>query len=158
MAEQDQKKIDRLRENGTFNPNASGVRDELFLSSDFFDPCDLMQVKYEILRKVSQENCTVTEAVDLFGISRPYYYKLKATFNESGMNGLRPQKRGPKGAFKLSGEVARFIDQLIVEKPTPSNPQITQQIAERFEVNIHPRTIEGYRKGQKKSGGKRCNE
>jgi transposase len=158
MSDQDKKKIAHLLETETFNPNAASVTDELFLNYDFFDPHDLMQVKYEMLRKVSEENCPVTEAVELFGISRPYYYKLKAAFAERGMSGLQPQKRGPKGAYKLTAEITPFIDQRLAENPRADNTGIAQQIAQHFEVKIHPRSIDRYRKGQKKSHPGSSNE
>ena len=42
-----------LKEHGCLNPHAERVRDELFLSNPFFDPRDLLQVRYEMLRRVS---------------------------------------------------------------------------------------------------------
>src|SRR4051812_49751372 len=35
---------------GTLNPRADDVRDPAFVDSEFFDPRDLVQVKYEMLR------------------------------------------------------------------------------------------------------------
>ena len=37
-----------LRQTDTLNPRADRVTDELFSGSDFFDPNDLLQVKYEM--------------------------------------------------------------------------------------------------------------
>ena len=44
-----------LRESGTLNPRAKQVRDQLFLEDSFFDPLDLTQVKYEMLRRVQRD-------------------------------------------------------------------------------------------------------
>ena len=41
-----------LQQQGVLNPNAAQVKDPLFQSSDFFDAEDLVQVKYEMLRRV----------------------------------------------------------------------------------------------------------
>lgn len=150
MQEQDQKKMNYLKENGTFNPNASVVKDELFTKDIFFDSRDIVQVKYEMLRKISKENCSVKKVVYLFGISRPYYYKLKDAFDKKGIAGLLPVKRGPKGAFKFTDDIAMFINRIVEEEPTLTNHQIAQKIEAQFKIIIHPRTIERKRKGQKK--------
>src|SRR5262247_504637 len=41
-----------LRHQGTLNPRPQDVRHPLFRDSDFFDPDDMIQVKYEMLRHV----------------------------------------------------------------------------------------------------------
>jgi hypothetical protein len=46
----DQDKRKTLRQQGTLNPRPQDVRHALFLDSDFFDPDDMVQVKYEMLR------------------------------------------------------------------------------------------------------------
>ena len=51
-----------LRQTGTLNPRADRVTDELFTGSDFFDPNDLLQVKYEMLRRVHSDGFTVRRA------------------------------------------------------------------------------------------------
>ena len=47
-----------LRQTGTLNPRPDRVTDELFAGSDFFDPNDLLQVKYEMLRRVHSDDFT----------------------------------------------------------------------------------------------------
>jgi hypothetical protein len=47
-------KTQALRQSGTFNPRPQDVRDELFQEKEFFDARDLVQVKYEMLRRVSK--------------------------------------------------------------------------------------------------------
>lgn len=153
MPEQDKGKADYLKESATFNPNASSVKDELFVDNAFFDPHDIVQVKYEMLRRVSKEECSVKDTVRLFGMSRQYYYKLKAAFDQSGMTGLLPSKRGPRGAFKVKDEIVGFIESILIEDPDLSNQQIAQKVEDRFKVTLHPRTIERKRKGQKKRKG-----
>ena len=80
------------------------MSDPKFLQSDFFDPRDVVQVKYEMLRRVSVDNVSVTEASDEYGVSRPTYYQAKASFETAGVAGLVPKKRGPRGPHKLQGE------------------------------------------------------
>jgi hypothetical protein len=51
MATDVQSKQQTLRANGTLNPHPDKIRDSLFLRDDFFDACDLLQVKYEMVRR-----------------------------------------------------------------------------------------------------------
>jgi hypothetical protein len=46
-----------LEQSGTANPHAQDVRDPAFVDSDFFDPRDLIQVKYEVLRRCTFGDC-----------------------------------------------------------------------------------------------------
>ena len=64
-------KFRTLQRQGTLNPRPMTVRDALFLEDDFFDPRDLVQVKYEMLRRVRTEGNSVTDAATNFGFSRP---------------------------------------------------------------------------------------
>jgi len=106
-----------LLEEGTLNPAPEKVHDPKFLDSEFFDPHDIVQVKYEMLRRVSVENASVTNATGVYGVSRPTYYQTKASFDESGIAGLVPKKRGPRGPHKLQGEVLAFIQGQLVARP-----------------------------------------
>ena len=102
-------KADALREEGTLNPAPEKVRDPKFQEGEFFDPRDVVQVKYEMLRRVSVEKASVTDATDEYGVSRPTYYQAKANFDEAGIAGLVPKKRGPRGPHKIQGEVLAFL-------------------------------------------------
>jgi len=48
-------KAEALREHGVLNPKPEAVRDELFQKYDFFDTRDLLQVKYEMVRRVKKD-------------------------------------------------------------------------------------------------------
>src|ERR1700686_4001909 len=65
--------IKALLEEGTLNPSPGKVRDPMFQENEFFDPRDLVQVKYEMLRRVSVEKASVTGATNEYGVSRPTY-------------------------------------------------------------------------------------
>jgi hypothetical protein len=67
-------KLQTLQQQGTLNPRPEDVRDELFLQNGFFDPRDLVQVKYEMLCRVETDGKSVTEAATRFGFSRPSFY------------------------------------------------------------------------------------
>jgi len=102
-------KAEALLDEGTLNRAPEKVRDPKFREGEFFDPRDAVQVKYEMLRRVSIENAPVTEASDEYGVSRPTYYQAKANFDEAGVAGLVPKKRGPHGPHKIRGEVLTFL-------------------------------------------------
>jgi len=89
-------KRDLLRQQGALNRRVAAVTDELFQQSEFFDPADSVQVKYEMLRQVQVEGQPVSEAARAFGFSRPSFYQVQAAFDESGLPGLLPHKRGPQ--------------------------------------------------------------
>ena len=46
------RKLNALRAHDSLNPRPEAVKDELFVTMDFFDPNDLLQVKYELVRRV----------------------------------------------------------------------------------------------------------
>jgi hypothetical protein len=62
-----------LRETRSLNPRPEAVTDSRFASpgaAGFFDPRDLAQVKYEMVRAVRVEKMPVTAAAAGFGLSR----------------------------------------------------------------------------------------
>src|SRR6266849_2505781 len=79
-----------LAETRCLNPHPGQVRDPAFLSSDFFDARDLVQVKYEMVRRVKAGGAAVTEAAAAFGYSRPSYYQPRRVMN-SGSAGSPPR-------------------------------------------------------------------
>lgn len=131
-----------LRQEGSFNPRYREVKDELFLEKDFFDPRDIVQVKYEMLRRVRSEGQTVTQASGAFGFSRLSYYQAQSAFDEGGLPGLVPRKRGPQGAHKLTDEVMVFIEQALTNDRSLLARDLAALVEERFGVRVHPRTIE----------------
>src|SRR5258708_28022350 len=88
------------------NPHPEQVRDPAFLSSDFFDARDVVQVKYEMVRKVKADGAPVTAAAAAFGYSRPSYYEAAAALDRSGLEGLVPALPRPRGPPQLTG---RFL-------------------------------------------------
>ena len=95
MADQDTK-LRTLQQQGTLNPRPKAVRDELFLQDDFFDPRDLVQVKYEMLRRVRTEGKSVTDAAAQL--------RLFATLLLSGTSGLRARRSCRSGATQARSQ------------------------------------------------------
>jgi transposase len=141
MAEKDAK-LQMLQQQGTLNPRPKEVRDELFLQDEFFDARDVVQVKYEMLRRVQAEAKSVTDAAASFGFSRPSFYQALSAFEQDGLAGLIPHKRGPKQAHKLTGEVLTFINEVRQKEPSIRMPDLASLIEERFGTKVHPRSIE----------------
>jgi transposase len=139
-----------LRQDATLNPRPTGVLHPLFQDSEFFDPCDLLQVKYEMLRWVSAEKRPVSEAAKAFGFSRPSFYQAQAAFAQGGLAGLIPQKPGPHGAHKLTPAVMAFVAQARVAEPSVRPKRLAGLIKRRFGVQVHPRSIERQFLRQKK--------
>src|SRR6266568_3047079 len=131
-----------LQEEGTLNPSPEKVGDPKFRAGEFFDPRDLVQVKYEMLRRVSVDHLSVTQATAEYGVSRPTYYQAKASFDEAGVAGLVPKKRGPRGPHKLQGAVLAFVQQQLVAGEPIRARELAKLIRQKFGLDVHPRTIE----------------
>ena len=142
-------KVKALREEGTLNAAPERVRDPKFQENEFFDARDLVQVRYELLRRVSVENASVTDATEEYGVSRPTYYQTRASFDKAGVAGLVPRKRGPRGPHKLQGEVLAFVQQQLVAGEPVRARELANLIRQKFELTIHPRTIERAVAGKK---------
>lgn len=143
-------KIEVLREHGTLNPGPDQVVDPAFLEDEFFDPRDLLQVKYEMLRRVRCDGHSVVQATRQFGLSRPSFYKARRDFEQFGLVGLLPAKRGPRGPHKLTEPVMAFVAEQLSEDETLSAKVLAERIEQRFGRRVHPRTIERALAGKKK--------
>ena len=144
------KKRQALRDHGALHARPDRVVDPLFEDGGFFDPEDVVQVKYEMLRRVGQEGMTVSEAAGAFGFSRPSFYKARADFDAEGLPGLVAHKRGPRTPYKLTEEVLTFVGQQRAEDPSVSAAALAERVFERFGRRIHPRSIERALTGAKK--------
>jgi transposase len=131
-----------LQEYGALNPHPQSVTDEAFDGSDFFDPCDIVQVKYEMLRRVLVDGRSVTQVASAFGFSRVAFYQIKAVYEEGGLPALIPKRRGPKHAHKLTDTVLGFIDRCRAKDKTLQAPALATMIREQYGFSVHPRSIE----------------
>jgi transposase-like protein len=130
-----------LRQRGTLNPRAPTVTDPLFQHRDFFDPDDLVQVKYELLRRVDTDRAPVTDAAKAFGVSRATFYQARTDFQAAGLPGLVPEKRGPRGAHKLTPTVLDFVRQQRAGDPALTADALAARIRSRWGVQVHPRSL-----------------
>lgn len=144
-----------LQEHGALNPEPEAVKDELFLEKDFFDPNDLIQVKYEMLRRVEKEGHSVSSAAESFGFSRPAFYQIRNNFKQEGLIGLFPKKRGPQKPHKLTPEVMQYIKGLLVEANKPDFEELARKIEKKFSISVHPRSIRRALENRKKNTSKK---
>lgn len=135
-------KVQTLRQSGTFNPRAGTIRDRLFLEEGFFDPQDLTQVKYEMLRRVEKEEMSISFVASSFGFSRPAFYKARRDFTREGLVGLIPRRRGPKEGHKLTREIVSFAERARAQEPSLRTPELVRRIQKEFAVRVHRRTVE----------------
>ncbi len=147
-----QTKRQALQASGTFNPRSAKVRHPLFQQSEFFDPQDLLQLKYETLRALKAEGCSIAKAASDFGLSRPTIYQAQALFAEKGVEGLLPHKTGPRHPRKLTPEVQQHLQELAAAQPETRAAELARQMRQRFNVELHPRTIEKALHGKAKRG------
>jgi len=138
----DDPKVRALRETRSLNPRAEAVSDRAFAASEFLDARDLVQVKYEMVRRVRVDGEQVARAADAFGFSRQSFYATQAALEQGGLPALVPGRPGPRRAHKLSEEVLAFCQQQLSSDPALKPRDLVAQIAERFDVQVHPRSIE----------------
>jgi transposase len=141
-----------LQANGTFNPRAAQVRHTLFQNSSFFDPEDLLQLKYEALRALEVENCPLAKASRDFGLSRPTLYQAQAQMHKEGLEGLLPHKRGPKAAHKVTDELLAYLREQVAAQPEIKAEELARRVKKRYAVKLHPRTIQKALKSPVKRG------
>ena len=87
----DDPKTDRLRASGTLNRHPDRIRADRFREDDFFDPRDLLQVRYEMVR--SAKTATLAEVAAEFGVSVPTCFRVRRRFHEGGLQALLPLPR-----------------------------------------------------------------
>ena len=137
----DTTRLRALTEAGLLHPHPDGVVAPLFTGgAGFFLPADKVQGKYEMLRARLVDGLPVSEAAAAHGYSRAAFYLVAAAFEQSGMAGLVDERRGRRGPIKLRPEIVDFI-----RADTGSGAQIAEQVADRFGVRLHRRTVERVR-------------
>jgi transposase len=149
----DTRKTEALRQRGSLNPHPEKVADPVFQERDFFDARDLVQVKYEMLRRVKVDQAAVTQASAAFGLSRVSFYQAQSAFAQQGLFGLLPEKRGPRHAHKLTPDVIDFVVQARSAQPDLRYDELAEAVEKQLGVRIHPRSIERALARQQK---KRC--
>jgi len=133
-----------LESAGLLHPNAGLVTATLFDGTNpFFLAEDKVQVKYEMLRASLVDGVSATASAAAHGYSRAAFYLVADSFAERGMAGLVDERRGRKGPLKLSPEIVTF---LTAADPEASGADLSSEVALRFGVSLHRRTVERARR------------
>jgi transposase len=135
-------KSEALAHDGALNRHPNAIRDPLFTGNPFFDPKDLVQVRYEMVRRHRIDGAAISEVAADFGVSRPTFYKAQDALETGGLAGLLPGQRGPKGGHKISAEAIAFVAELKAASPELTTPECLDAIEERFGVKVHRRSLE----------------
>lgn len=135
-------KYDSLRRHASLNPHPAQVSDALFRTHPFFDPYDLVQVKYEMLRRVILDGKPVGITAAAFGFSRVTWAQLHKRFEAQGLAGLLPQPKGPRRASKVSEDVLAFVQQTLRSEPALRMEELPERIAWQFGVSVHVRSLQ----------------
>lgn len=135
-------KAQALQECGALNPHADAVSDSLFRANPFFDPRDLVQVRYEMVRRHKVDGLPINAVAAAFGVTRPTFYKAQSALEAQGLSGLLPNPRGPKEGHKLSAKVVAFVEEMRDADPELTLRQCLEAIERRFGVKAHRRSLE----------------
>jgi transposase len=131
-----------LKRTGTLNTRPESVSDTLFQENPFFDPKDLLQVRYEMLRRHRVEGTAIVDVAASFGVSRPTVYQAQAAFQHGGLSGLLPKQRGPKEGHKLSVEVLEHVRTMRAAEPALTTVACIKAVQEKFGITVHRRSLE----------------
>ncbi len=145
-------KQEALRQLGVLNTSVERVCDKLFLESEFFDPCDLVQVKYEMLRRVRLDGWSVSRAAHEHGFSRTVFYQALASYEARGLPGLIPNRPGPRHAHKLTDSVLEFIEAQLQADESLRAVALAELVRRQLGLSVHPRSIERALARQRKKG------
>jgi transposase len=142
-------KLAALAATGTLNHNPAAVVDPPFRSGGFFDPRDLLQLRYEMVRRHRVDAVPVAVTARLFGVSLPTAYQAHAAFEVAGLGGLLPKRRGPKQGHKLTPEILAYIERRRHERPDWRAGDLLTELQSSFGLTIHRRSVERVLRGKK---------
>jgi len=142
MARRDDGKTRALAASRTLNPRPEKVTDPAFAPGSFFDPADLVQVKYEMVRQAETGGVPAAAAAAAFGFSRQSLYTAKSVLAEQGLAGLIPARPGPRGGHKLTGEVVDLLEELLAADATLRPAGLAAELQQRRGISVHPRSVE----------------
>jgi transposase len=135
-------KLEELRERGCLNPKPQAVGDDLFGGGGFFDARDVLQVKYEMVRRVRVDGAKVSHAARSFGFSRPSVYQAVSAFEQGGVAALLPEKPGPRRAHKLREDVVEHLRRALADDAELSTSDLVAIVRDHFGLSVHGRSVE----------------
>jgi len=142
VVRRDDAKTQALAASRTLNPRPERVTDPAFGPGGSFDPADLVQVKYEMVRRAEAGDVPASQATADFGFSRQSLYSARTALRERGLAGLVPAKPGPRGGHKLTGQVVDLLEELLEADPGVRPADLAAAVRQRSGVSVHPRSAE----------------
>ena len=147
------KKEQNLQNSGTLNPNPEQITDPLFNDSEFFDRRDLLQVRYEMVRRAA--GSPLRDIARSFGTSVPTCVRAKRAFREGGLQALIPQRRGPRQNRKITTEILAFVSEVRATHGPVGSRRLVPLIEKQFGVVLHPRGLDkALARAKKNSAGR----
>jgi hypothetical protein len=130
-----------LKEFRALNPRSEAVSDEDFAACAFLEPDDVVQVKYELVRRVRVDKIPVAQAAAAFGFCRQTFYAIAAALDAGGPAALvssspaRRTAQAHRGGHGLR-RTTRAGDASL------RSAQLAEAVLERFGIAVHPRSVE----------------
>lgn len=131
-----------LQKEGLINPKPERVQYHFFNANKFFDPLDLPQVRYEMLRLARGDKTSVANACRLFGFSREYFYQLERKFMENGFVALIGDQKGRRPLIALNNEIVNFIVHRKIDNHSLSGEDLREEILKIYKLDCSRRTVE----------------
>lgn len=136
------KKHEFLEKEGLLNKQPKRISPLMFTDNDFFDPFDLPQVRYEMLRSSRIEKKTVAQACKIFGFSREYFYKLERNFMARGLVALLGSPKGRRPLIAINQEIVNFIVHRRIDDSKLSGDDLRKEILKLYKIDCSRRTVE----------------
>jgi len=132
-----------LRRTRSIHLSPEKVLDERFQQEGgFFDPMDIVQVKYELLRSCEVEGTDVASACARFGFSRTTYYKVNEAFTQGGIPSLVGRPRGRPQPIKLKEPVLGYLIANKAKNPKLTASKMVSDVLIRYGIEISVRMIQ----------------
>ena len=132
-----------LGQERTLHPAPERVRAAVFVKHPaFFDACDELQVKYEMLRAHFLDGEPVTTVCAAFGYSRQTFYLLRDRLARRGLAGLRDARPGPVGPRTCTPAVVAFLRAQRADDPALPISVLLDRLQRTHGVRLHRRTVE----------------
>jgi transposase len=145
-------KIKALKSSGSYNERHKDVKMTLFNDDEFYDPSDIVQVRYEMLRGVREHELSIDEALKQYGMSRTTYYNAKEAFEEAGVVGLIPEKRGPKGS-RMNPKAEECILAYLSDHPKATTSEVCRRVLSATGITVSESTMRRFIKNRREQPG-----
>ena len=132
----------RLAARGARHAHPQDVTAAVFRDSAFFDPQDVVQVKYEMLRHVRTEPTSVAAAAAAFGFSRPVFYWLARPSRAKACPGYSHANAARNGRTSSPTTSWRSWRRSPPRGAGSRAIGLAEVLVTRFGIVAHPRSIE----------------